>query len=303
MTLPYRLQRSVCTIIFKSRKLLLQPYYSQGNWIVKRLNKCCSGLSKKSAQSSNKEEIPWIPWNSLAWTPNLSTLTAEHLLGLYISRAANCPQTSGARSSCCGWKRLQRSSMLVPSSVPEFVNMLRTFQALESPAYTFMVCCLHWNLQVLETHDTIAPRKTCCWHSPCARNACFSEAVTFLPWNVCEIMICYKCSILLKDCPTFPCLQPEICQAKYTWICLIKSVLLYFLSLPGLIPSVPHCHQTIKLLHPVKWTLHNKYSFHVHVHHGTLCQALICIKDAPNLNFSREIITRYKILIKLCIWI
>lgn len=136
------------------------------------------------------------------------------------------------------------------------------------------------------------------------RSACFSQGVTFLHWNICQIMIRYKLSDLLKDCHTFPWLQPEVPQAKNILICPIKLVLLYFLSFPeGLIPLVPHCQQTIKLLHLIKWTLHDKQSFNVHLHHGTFCQALIHIKNAPHPNFSLKRIMRCKVLIKVCIWI
>lgn len=136
------------------------------------------------------------------------------------------------------------------------------------------------------------------------RSTCFSEGVTFLHWNLCQTMICYKLSGLLKVCSTFPWLQPEVPQAKNIWICPIELVLLYFLSLPeGLIPLVPHCQKATKLLHPIKWTLHNKQSFSVHLHCGTFCQALIHIKNAPHLNVSLERIMRWKVLIKACIWI
>lgn len=162
-------QRSVCTIVFKGGKVLLS-YYSQGNWVIKRLNKCCSRLSMKSVQSFKQRRNSLD--RSLRWAPSLSTPTAEPLPGLFISLAASCPQTSGVRSSRCGWEEwgsrcLQGSSMLGPCNALEFINMLRPFWALESlvlvvspgPTYAFVVCCLHWHHRALENqHDTTATR-------------------------------------------------------------------------------------------------------------------------------------------------
>lgn len=100
-------------------------------------------------------------------------------------------------------------------NIPEFVNMLRTFQAQEplvllSPGPAFPARCLHWNHRAHKSQSgKTAPRKASTGNCPVlgqtgTRSSCSSEGVTFLHSDLCQIMICYKLLTFWRIVPLFP---------------------------------------------------------------------------------------------------